>query len=123
MYERMFGNLADALGWLDLAKQKNLVSLDLEQASHQGSPFCVACACTRKVDADLNGTRDAWLPGDKTAPLQRLHHLVDSWRRDEEVPLDVRLGRRPTEAKDVLRDESKVLELTPGGLLLGVVML
>ncbi len=90
---------------------------------HRGSPFCIARAFTRKVDAGLNRTRDARLPGDEAAPLQRLHHLIDSWRRDEEVPLDVRLGGRPTEVMDVLRDESKVLELTLGGLLLGVVML
>ncbi len=71
----------------------------------------------------MNRARDAWLPGNEATPLQRLHHLIDSWRSDEEVPLDIRFGRRPTEAKDVLLDEGKVLELTLGGLLLGVVML
>ena len=39
------------------------------------------------------------------------------------MSLDVRLGRRPTKAKNVLRDESKVLELTLGRLLLSVVIL
>lgn len=34
------------------------------------------------------------------------------------MPLDIRLGRRPTEAKDVLRNEGKVLGLALGGLLL-----
>ncbi len=34
------------------------------------------------------------------------------------MPPDIRLGRRPTVAKDVLRNESKVLGLALGGLLL-----
>ena len=72
------------------------------------------------MGTDPNRTRDTWLSGDEPASLERLHHLVDGRRRNQEVPLDVRLGGSPAKAMDVLLDEGKVLELPLGGLLLGI---
>ncbi len=68
-----------------------------------------------KVDAEPSRSWHARLPGDETAPLKHLHHLVDTRRRDQEVPLDVRLGGWSAEATDVLGDEGEVLELSLGG--------
>ena len=73
----------------------------------------------RKLNADSNRARDAPLPSNETAALEQLHHLIDTRRRDKEVPLEVGFGWRPTKAGDVFRDKREVLKLPLGGLLTG----
>ena len=65
----------------------------------------------RQLNADEHRAGYAPLSCNEAAALERLHHLIDTRRRDEEVPLDVGLSRRPAKASDVLGNESKVLEL------------
>ena len=48
---------------------------------------------------------------DEAPSFQRLHHLIDRGSRYQKVPLDVRLGRRPAKASDVLGDERQVVLL------------
>jgi len=51
------------------------------------------------------------LPRNEAETFERLHHLIDTRRRNEEVALDVGFSWRPTNARDVLGDEFKVFEL------------
>jgi len=77
------------------------VTLDLERPFNRRSgPDAHADACR---------SRNARLPRDKAAPLEHLHHLVDARRRNEEVPLDVRLGGRSSEKLDVPGNEGEIL--------------
>lgn len=70
----------------------------------------------REVNADANRARDTLLPGNEPSALKHLHHLIDSRCRDEEMFLNVRLGRRPAKAGDVFRDKREVLPLSLRGL-------
>jgi len=89
-------------------------------ATFDGSPRGAKCALSREVDADASGSWHARLPCDETAPLEHLHHLVDSRRGDKEVPLYVPLGRCSSKVMDVFGDEGEVFELSLGGALRGV---
>ena len=66
----------------------------------------------RQFNTDSNGTRHTPLPCDEAQALQRLHHLVDTGRRDKEVTFNIRFGRRSAKAGDVLLNEGKVFELS-----------
>ena len=85
-----------------------------------GSPRGAECALSGEVDADASGSRHARLPRDEAAPLEHLHHLVDTRRGDKEVPLYIRLGWRSAEVMDVFGDKGEVFELSLGGALRGV---
>ena len=84
-------------------------------ATFDGSPRRTKCALGREVDADANGSWHARLPCDETAPLEHLHHLVDTRRGDKEVPLYVSLGGCSAKAMDVLGDKGEVFKLSLGG--------
>ena len=52
------------------------------------------------------------------AGLERENHLMNRWRRDVEVPLDVRLRGRAAVDLIVVVNESQVLALTRGEVFL-----
>ena len=54
--------------------------------------------------------------GYETKPLERLHHLIHRWRRNEKVPLNVGFRRRHTKSEHVFLDECQILGLTCGRL-------
>jgi hypothetical protein len=81
------------------------------------SPHRAKCALGREIDADSDGSWHARLPCDETAPLEHLHHLVDSRRGDKEVPLYVPLGGRSAKTMDIIGDKGEVFELSLGGAL------
>jgi len=89
-------------------------------ATFDGSPRGAKCALGREVDANASGSWHARLPCDETAPLEHLHHLVDTRRGDKEVPLYVPLGGRSAKTMDVLGDKGEVFELSLGGALRSV---
>ncbi len=89
-------------------------------STFDGSPRGDECTLSGDVDADASGSWHATLPGDETAPLEHLHHVINTRCGDKEVPLYVRLGGRPAKAMDVLGDKGEVFELSLGGALRGV---
>ena len=89
-------------------------------STFDGSPRSAEYTLGGEVDADASGSWHATLPGDESAPLEHLHHLVNTRCGDKEVPLYVRLGGRPAKAMDVLGDKGEVFELSRGGALRGV---
>ena len=60
---------------------------------------------------NTDGPPNAGSTFDVSGNLQRDDHLMHSWRRYAEVPLDVRLGRRTTVDLAVVVDEREVLAL------------
>jgi hypothetical protein len=60
---------------------------------------------------DFDAARDPRLPSDQAGSFEREHHLVDGWRTDPEVPLQVRFGRRSAEDARIGIDEGQILTL------------
>ena len=67
-----------------------------------------------RIDADLDASRDAWLPGDPAGALEGEDHLVDGRRGDAEMALHVGFGGRATEQLRVGVNESEILPLLGG---------
>jgi hypothetical protein len=60
---------------------------------------------------DFDASRDPRLPSDQAGSFEREHHLVDGWRTNPEVPLQVRFGRRSADDARIGIDEGQILTL------------
>jgi hypothetical protein len=70
----------------------------------------------RDGEAHADGARHARLSRDEPAPLEGLDHLVDRWCGNKKAPLNIGFRRWPTKTKNVLGNETQVVELTLGEL-------
>jgi len=66
------------------------------------------------VDEDLDTTGCAGLAPNEACALEGEHHLVDGWRGNAEMALQIGLGRRSSEHLGVGVDEGQILPLLRG---------
>jgi hypothetical protein len=65
-------------------------------------------------DQQLDASSDARLPADQSKPFEGKDHLVDRWRADAKVALQIGFGGRAAEDAGLGVDEGQILALLDG---------
>ena len=66
------------------------------------------------LDQQFDASSDARFSSDQFFTFEGEHHLVDGWRADTEVPLQIGLGRSAAEDAGIGMDEGQILALLGG---------
>lgn len=64
-----------------------------------------------RIDEKFDAARHAGLAPDEAGAFECQHHLMDGWRGDAEMALQVGLGGRPAENLRIGVDEGQILAL------------